>query len=132
LCNEPPYGMVTAINMNTKKVIWQKPLGTAEHNGPFGLPTYLPINIGTPNNGGPIITDGGVVFVAAATDNRLHAFDSKTGKSIWSAKLPAGGQATPMTYSIDGEQYVVIVAGGHYFMQTPPGDYVVAFKLMKK
>lgn len=70
LCNEPPYGMVTAINMNTKKVIWQKPLGTAEHNGPFGLPTYLPINIGTPNNGGPIITDGGVVFVAAATDNR--------------------------------------------------------------
>lgn len=132
LCNEPPYGMVTAINMNTKKVIWQKPLGTAEHNGPFGLPTYLPINIGTPNNGGPIITDGGVAFVGAATDNRLHAFDSKTGKSIWSAKLPAGGQATPMTYSIDGEQYVVIVAGGHYFMQTPPGDYVVAFKLMKK
>ncbi|MCK0786580.1 PQQ-binding-like beta-propeller repeat protein [Acinetobacter pittii] len=62
---------------------------------------YLLIS-STPNNGGPIITDGGVVFVAAATDNRLHAFDSKTGKSIWSAKLPAGGQATPMTYSIDG------------------------------
>ncbi|MEC8886789.1 MAG: membrane-bound PQQ-dependent dehydrogenase, glucose/quinate/shikimate family [Pseudomonadota bacterium] len=131
LCNEPPYGMITAIDMRSKKVLWQHPLGSAEQNGPFGLPTYMPINIGTPNNGGPIITAGGLTFVAAATDNKLHAIDNRTGKLVWTDKLPAGGQATPMTYSVNGEQYVVIMAGGHHFMMTPVGDYVIAYKLKK-
>ncbi|HDQ4074636.1 TPA: pyrroloquinoline quinone-dependent dehydrogenase [Pseudomonas aeruginosa] len=129
LCNEPPFGMITAINMRSQKVIWQKPLGTARANGPFGLPTYLPIEVGTPNNGGPIITAGGLVFVAAATDNLIRAIDIKTGKTLWSDVLPAGGQATPMTYSVGGKQYLVIVAGGHHFMKTPVGDYVVAYAL---
>lgn len=131
LCNEPPYGMITAIDMHTKKVVWQHPLGGAERNGPFGLPTYMPINIGTPNNGGPIITGGGLTFVAAATDDKLRAIDNETGKIVWDAKLPAGGQATPMTYAVNGEQYVVMMAGGHHFMMTPPGDYVIAYKLKK-
>jgi quinoprotein glucose dehydrogenase len=129
LCNKPPYGMITAIDMHTRKVIWQRPLGTARANGPFGLPTGLPINIGTPNNGGPVITAGGLVFVAAATDNLLRAIDITTGKTVWSDVLPAGGQATPMTYEVNGRQFVVIVAGGHHFMRTPPGDYVVAYAL---
>ena len=131
LCNEPPYGMITAIDLHSKRVLWQHPFGSAEHNGPFGLPTYLPINIGTPNNGGPIITAGGLTFVAAATDNKLHALDNRTGKLVWTANLPAGGQATPMTYAINGEQYIVIMAGGHHFMKTPVGDYVIAYKLKK-
>ncbi|UJB18749.1 MULTISPECIES: membrane-bound PQQ-dependent dehydrogenase, glucose/quinate/shikimate family [Lysobacter] len=129
LCNEPPYGMITAIDMHTRKVLWQRPLGTARANGPFGLPTYMPIEVGTPNNGGPIITAGGLVFVAAATDGLIRAIDMKTGKVVWSDVLPAGGQATPMTYEVGGRQYLVMMAGGHHFMQTPVGDYVVAYAL---
>ncbi|MEB3753933.1 membrane-bound PQQ-dependent dehydrogenase, glucose/quinate/shikimate family [Acinetobacter sp. MD2(2019)] len=129
LCSEPPYGMITAIDLHTKSILWQHPLGSAERNGPFNIATHMPINIGTPNNGGPIITAGGLTFVAATTDDKIRAFDNRTGKELWSAVLPAGGQATPMTYSINGEQYLVIMAGGHHFMKTPVGDYLVAFKL---
>lgn len=129
LCNEPPYGMVTAIDMHNRKVIWQHPMGTGRANGPFGIPTHLSVEVGTPNNGGPIITAGGLTFVAATTDNLLRAIDLKTGKVVWTTPLPAGGQSTPMTYSVNGKQYVVIVAGGHHFMQTPPGDYVIAYAL---
>lgn len=129
LCNEPPYGMITAIDMHKRSVLWQRPLGTARANGPFGIPSRLPINIGTPNNGGPIITAGGLVFIAAATDNLIRAIDLNTGETVWSDVLPAGGQATPMTYEVHGKQFVVIVAGGHHFMKTPIGDYVVAYAL---
>ncbi|MBO9664198.1 membrane-bound PQQ-dependent dehydrogenase, glucose/quinate/shikimate family [Dokdonella sp.] len=129
LCNEPPYGMITAIDMHAQKVIWQHPLGTARANGPFGIPTYMPINVGTPNNGGPALTAGDLVFVAAATDNLIRALDLTTGKELWSDVLPAGGQASPMTYAVDGKQFVVQMAGGHHFMMTPPGDYVVAYSL---
>lgn len=132
LCSEPPYGMTTAIDMHTRQVLWQRPLGTARANGPFGLSTGLPIDLGTPNNGGPIITAGGLVFVAAATDNLIRAIDVKTGKVVWSDVLPTGGQATPMTYEINSRQFVVIVAAGHHFMQTPPGDYVIAYALPKR
>jgi quinoprotein glucose dehydrogenase len=129
LCNEPPYGMITAINLHDQKVIWQQPLGTARANGPLGLPTGLPIQIGTPNNGGPAITAGGLVFVAAATDNLLRAIDLKTGKVLWTSVLPGGGQATPMTYTVNGKQYVVQMAGGHHFMETPISDALVAYTL---
>jgi len=129
MCNKPPYGMITAIDMHTRKVLWQRPLGTARANGPWGLPTYLPLNIGTPNNGGPIITAGGLVFVAAATDNQIRAIDMKTGKTVWSDVLPGGGQATPMTYEANGKQYVAIMAGGHHFMMTPVSDDLVVYAL---
>ena len=131
LCSEPPYGMISAIDLHSKKILWQHPLGSAERNGPFNLATHLPINIGTPNNGGPIITAGGLVFVAATTDNKIRAFDQRTGRELWSDTLPAGGQATPMTYSINGEQYLVIMAGGHHFMKTGVSDALVAYKLAK-
>lgn len=131
LCSEPPYGMITAIDLRTKAVLWQHPLGSAERNGPFDLATHMPINIGTPNNGGPITTASGVSFVAATTDDKIRAYDNRNGKELWSDVLPAGGQATPMTYSINGEQYIVIMAGGHHFMKTPIGDYLVAYKLPK-
>ena len=129
MCKEPPYGGIRAIDLKTGKTIWDEPLGLATENGPFGIPLKLPIRIGLPNNGGPLVTAGGLIFIAAATDNRLRAIDIKTGKVVWSAKLPAGGQATPMTYEARGQQFVVIMAGGHHFMGTPVGDYVVAFAL---
>jgi quinoprotein glucose dehydrogenase len=81
-----------------------------------------------PNLGGPVITASGLVFIAASLDERIRAFDLTTGKVLWQAKLPAGGQATPMTYSINGRQYVVIADGG-YKDSSPRGDYVIAYAL---
>ncbi|WP_215745364.1 MULTISPECIES: pyrroloquinoline quinone-dependent dehydrogenase [Gluconobacter] len=130
MCNRPPYGMITAIDMkHGQKVLWQHPLGTARANGPWGLPTGLPWEIGTPNNGGSVVTAGGVVFIAAATDNQIRAIDEHTGKVVWSAVLPGGGQANPMTYEANGHQYVAIMAGGHHFMMTPVSDQLVVYAL---
>jgi len=129
LCKQPPYGGIRAIDIATGKTIWDRPFGTARTNGPFGIPSMLPITIGTPNNGGAVVTASGLVFIAAATDNLIRAIDLRTGKTIWSDVLPAGGQATPMTYEMNGKQYVVIYAGGHHFMETPIGDEVIAYAL---
>jgi quinoprotein glucose dehydrogenase len=86
---------------------------------------------GSPNLGGSIVTAGGLVFVAATDDGNFRAFDIETGKELWAFQLPAGAQATPMTYQIraDGKQYVVICAGGHARLRTQLGDYVIAFAL---
>ncbi|MGN6159845.1 MAG: pyrroloquinoline quinone-dependent dehydrogenase, partial [Devosia sp.] len=129
LCTQPPYGGIRAIDLKTGKTLWDHPLGDARANGPFGLPTFLPVRIGTPNNGGSLITASGLVFIAATTDNVFRAFDIRTGKQVWSTQLPAGGQANPMTYSIDGKQVVAIFAGGHHFMKTPVGDYLEVYGL---
>ena len=111
--------------------MWDRPLGEARTNGPFYIPSMLPVTIGTPNNGGSVVTAGGLVFIAAATDNLIRAIDIESGRTVWQARLPAGGQATPMTYEENGRQYLVIMAGGHHFMETPVGDEVVAYALPK-
>jgi len=129
LCKEPPYGGIRAFDLASGETLWDRPLGTARQNGPFGIPSYLPFEIGTPNNGGSIVTASGLIFIAAATDNLIRAIDLRTGATMWNDVLPAGGQATPMTYEHDGRQYVVIMAGGHHFMQTPIGDALVAYAL---
>jgi quinoprotein glucose dehydrogenase len=131
MCTQPPYGGIRAIELKTGKTLWDEPLGEARANGPFGIPSLLPIKIGTPNNGGPLITAGGVIFIAAATDNLIRAIDLKTGKVLWQDKLPAGGQATPMAFEADGREYIAFMAGGHHFMHTPVGDYVIAYALPK-
>ena len=132
LCKEPPYGGIRAIDMRDGRTVWDRPLGTARRNGPFGLPTGLPINIGTPNNGGSVVTSSGRICIAAATDDLIRAIDINTGETVWSAPLPAGGQANPMIYTQNGREYVVIAAGGHHFMETPAGDYVLAWALPEK
>ncbi len=129
LCKEPPYGGIAAIDLNTREVLWDRPFGSARKNGPFGIPSMLPVDIGTPNNGGGVITASGLFFIAAATDDILRAIDIETGEEIWHDVLPAGGQATPMTYEAEGRQIVVINAGGHDFMETPIGDYFIAYAL---
>lgn len=129
LCKEPPYGGIRAINMADGKIIWDRAFGTARTNGPFGIPSMLPFTIGTPNNGGAVVTAGGLVFIAAATDNLIRAIDLRTGKTIWQDVLPGGGQATPMTYEANGKQYLVIMAGGHHFMETPVSDALIAYAL---
>jgi quinoprotein glucose dehydrogenase len=131
LCKQPPYGGIRAIDLKTGGTLWDRALGEASRNGPFGIPSLLPIDIGTPNAGGPIVTAGGLVFIAAATDDLIRAIDIETGRTVWQDKLPAGGQATPMTYEADGVQYLVIMAGGHHFMETPIGDDLVAYAVPK-
>ena len=111
-------------------MLWEVPLGTTRDL--VASKIYLPISVGsgTPNLGGPIVTAGSVVFIGAAMDNYLRAFDIETGRELWKGRLPAGGQATPMTYRLpNGRQYVVIAAGGHGKMGTTRGDHVVAFAL---
>lgn len=129
LCTQPPYGRIRAIDLATGKTLWDHPFGTAQRNGPFGIPSYLPFQIGTPNNGGALTTASGLIFVAATTDDHLRAIDLATGKTLWSTELPAGGQAAPISYEQGGKQYVVIMAGGHHSMKTPAGDELIAYTL---
>jgi len=129
LCKKPPYGGIRAISLRTGQTLWDRPLGEARRNGPFGIPSMLPVTIGTPNNGGPLVTAGGLAFIAATTDNVFRAIDLRTGKTVWQDILPAGGQATPITYAVNGRQYVVLMTGGHHFMETPIGDQVIAYAL---
>jgi len=129
LCKEPPYGGIAAIDLTTRQVLWDKPFGTARKNGPFRIPSMLPFDIGTPNNGGSVVTAGGLIFIASATDDLIRAIDIDTGETIWTDELPAGGQAGPMVYEAGGRQFLVINAAGHNFMQTPIGDYFIAYAL---
>jgi quinoprotein glucose dehydrogenase len=129
MCKQPPYGGLRAIDLATGETIWDRPLGSARANGPFGIRSRLPFTIGTPNNGGPIVTAAGLIFIAATTDDMIRAFDIETGEELWSDVLPAGGQATPITFEQDGRQYLALMAGGHAFMETPAGDYVLAWAL---
>jgi quinoprotein glucose dehydrogenase len=118
-CTNPPWGTIAAVDLFSGQKVWDVPLG-----GIAGEPT------GSPNSGGAIVTAGGLVFTAAAeADNFLRAFDVETGKEIWKTELRAGGQATPMTYSINGKQYLLIAAGGHGNPGSKQGDYVIAFAL---
>jgi quinoprotein glucose dehydrogenase len=126
-CNPPPWGKLHAIDMHTGRILWSVPLGTTEELLPMS--EYLLGNIGVPNVGGPIVTAGGLVFIGAAMDDYLRAFDARTGAELWKGRLPAGGQATPMTYVWKGKQYVVIAAGGHSKLGTRRGDTVMAFAL---
>ncbi|WP_110686103.1 membrane-bound PQQ-dependent dehydrogenase, glucose/quinate/shikimate family [Salinicola aestuarinus] len=129
LCKQPPYGHIRAIELASGDTLWDRPLGTARANGPWGIRSGLPIDIGTPNNGGSVVTAGGLIFIAAATDDLIRAIDIESGDTVWQAPLPAGGQANPMVYEANGRQYLVIVATGHHFMETPTGDYVIAYAL---
>ncbi|UYC13881.1 membrane-bound PQQ-dependent dehydrogenase, glucose/quinate/shikimate family [Xanthomonas sp. CFBP 8445] len=129
LCKQPPYGGIRAIDLASGKTLWDRPFGSARGNGPFGIHSGLPIEIGTPNNGGAVVSANGLIFIAAATDDMIRAIDLASGKTLWQAKLPAGGQATPMVYAVDGREYLVIVAAGHHFMETKRGDYVIAYAL---
>jgi len=121
-CTPPPWGALTAIDVDRGAVQWETPFGSVNP-----IP-FLPSNIGSPNLGGSM-TSGGVVFIAAAMDELFRAFDVESGKELWHAELPASAQASPMTYSTGGRQFVVIAAGGHGKLHTKRGDAVVAFAL---
>ena len=122
---KPPWGTLNAIDLNTGEYRWRVTLGEWPELTAKGVPPT-----GTENYGGPAVTAGGLVFIAASRDEHLRAFDRKTGKELWKAKLPAAGYATPATYSVNGRQYVVIACGGGK-IGTKSGDAYVAFALPK-
>ncbi len=124
-CVKPPWGTLAAMDLGSGKIAWQVPLGTSEDLAPWPFKDIQ----GMPAIGGPIVTAGGLIFISAALDDYLRAFDVTTGKELWRGRLPAGGQATPMTYASGGRQFVVIAAGGHGGAGTTLGDYLVAFTL---
>jgi glucose dehydrogenase len=114
-CQQPPWGELTAVNANTGDIAWKAPLGNYDE---LGIK-----NTGTPNVGESIATAGGLVFIAAANDSRIRAFSSKTGEELWSARMEATGNATPITYQgRDGQQYVVIAAGGPGHLRNVGGE----------
>ncbi|MCE0489190.1 glucose/quinate/shikimate family membrane-bound PQQ-dependent dehydrogenase [Pantoea sp. Mb-10] len=129
-CQAPPFGTLSAIDMKTRQIVWQVPVGTVQDTGPFGIKMHAQMPIGMPTLGGTLATQGGLVFIAGTQDYYLRAFDSATGKEVWKARLPVGSQGGPMSYVSpkDGKQYIVISAGGA--RQSPDrGDYVIAFAL---
>lgn len=131
-CQEPPYGTLTAIDLASRKIAWQIPLGTVEDTGPMGLASNMHIPIGMPTRGGPVTTSSGLIFMAGTQDYYLRALDVRTGDELWKGRLPVGAETTPMTYVSpkSGRQFVLISAGGAEASEEM-GDYIIAFALPK-
>lgn len=131
-CQQPPWGMISAVDLRSHKLLWSHPFGTGRDSGPFGIPSGLPFEIGVPNTGGAVLTRSGLAFIGATQDRYLRAYELASGRELWRRRLPAGGQATPMTFwsQRSGRQFVVIAAGGHPGLA--PGhasDHLVAYAL---
>ena len=127
-CKQPAWGFVAGVDLQSNQIVWKKRIGTIRDSLPklFQLP---PMKIGVPGLGGSISTAGNVMFVSATQDDYLRAYDTSNGNLLWQARLPAGGQATPMTYAVNGKQYVVQMAGGHGSFGTKMGDSLIAYTL---
>jgi quinoprotein glucose dehydrogenase len=125
-CTKPPWNMLVAVDMAAGKILWQVPFGRLDKL----TPVPIPLNFGAPTAGGPIVTAGGLIFIGATPDNRVHAYDIETGEEVWTWQAPTSAMATPMTYAVDGRQYVVFAAGGHsWYDAKGVDDYVIAFAL---
>ncbi|MEX1147286.1 MAG: membrane-bound PQQ-dependent dehydrogenase, glucose/quinate/shikimate family [Sphingomonadales bacterium] len=135
-CQQPPWSRLSAVDLASGELLWSQPLGTGQETGPLGIRSRVPVNVGVPSIGGAITTAGGLTFVGASVDRTFRAFESSTGRLLWSARLPSSANATPSTYRSErsGRQFVVVAAGGHRSM--PMGakgvDDIVAFALPKE
>jgi len=133
-CHAPPWGVIAAVDLQTGALLWQRPAGSIEDVSLAGVKARLPIPLGMPTLGGPLVTSSGLVFHGGTQDYYLRAFDTQTGDELWKGRLPVGAQATPMSYlsPTSGRQFVVIAAGGApYPHSTEPGDYILAYALPK-
>lgn len=119
---KPPWGTLTAINLNTTEIVWKDTLGDYPELKAKGIHT------GTQNYGGPVVTAGGIIFIAATSDSKIRGFNKRTGQLLWEADLPAPGFATPAVYNLNGKQYIVIACGGGK-LNTKSADAYIAFTL---
>jgi quinoprotein glucose dehydrogenase len=128
-CTAPPWEFLVAVDMAQGEIKWKVPFGILDKL----MPVPIPLKYGTPAAGGPIITAGGLIFIGATADARVRAYDVETGEQVWERKIPTAAQATPMTYEVDGRQYIVFAAGGHsWFYSQGIDDYLLAFALPEK
>ena len=130
-CTQPPFGKIAVVDLDTRRLLWSRPLGKASDSGPMGWASQLAYPLGVPNTGGSLTTRAGLVFIGATQEKAIRAFDSVTGAKLWEARLPAGGHASPMTYISPRarRQFVVIAAGGNAPLGSGAGDAVIAFAL---
>jgi len=141
-CMQPPYGTIGVVDLETKELLWQKPIGTAKETGPLNIPTRLPLTVGTPQTGGTVTTAGGLIFSAGAFDNTVRATGVFDGQELWNESIPFTAQGTPMTYlSPEGKQTLIVVVpvfnstrGSGYEPlaaedEDPLGGYVFAYRL---
>ncbi|MBK1796248.1 membrane-bound PQQ-dependent dehydrogenase, glucose/quinate/shikimate family [Devosia sp. WQ 349] len=127
-CIDPPYGYISAVDLNTGKLLWSNTFGSSKGQGALGIKVPFELPMGTPTHGGSMITAGGLGFISAASDNIFRAYDLKTGEVVWQYELPAAGGA-PISYTLDGEQYITIMAGGQGAIQSRYSTKMVSFKL---
>lgn len=128
-CIAPPWGFISAIDLRTKDVAWSRPFGTGYDTGPMGIPSRTKWQIGTPSDATGVVTAGGITFIGAAVDQFVRAYNSQTGELLWEDRVPAGTQASPLTYMHNGRQYFVMVVGGHARIPTKIGDSIIAWAL---
>lgn len=133
-CQQPPYGRINAVDLKTGKLVWSRIFGTSRDSGPLALPTFVPIPMGVPNIGGSVATASGVTFIGATQEHMFRAYETTTGRLLWKARLPAGGNASPTTYwsNASGRQFVVIAAGGHGAMLSGASDQLIAYTLPER
>jgi quinoprotein glucose dehydrogenase len=133
-CIAPPYSRLTAVDLESRKVVWSKPIGTARDLKVLGIPAMLPIEMGIPTIGSSLATRSGLVFIGAVPEKTFRAFNSVTGQEVWSSRLSSAAISGPMTYwSEESErQFVVVAAGGNVVVGAEPGDSIVAYALPKK
>ncbi|MBZ8132538.1 membrane-bound PQQ-dependent dehydrogenase, glucose/quinate/shikimate family [Afifella sp. IM 167] len=124
-CQAPPWGYVAGADLTTGEIAYMHQNGTVRDRAPVPVP----FNMGVPDLGGPVLTGGNLAFISGTLDYYVRAFDATTGRKLWQSRLPAGGQATPMTYAVDGKQYLLVVAGGHGSLGTKTGDSIIAYAL---
>jgi len=125
-CTKPPWSTLAAVDLGSGEILWQKPLGSLRNLAPWPVRWFVK---GGLEMGGPMVTAGGLVFIGATSDGFFRAIDIDTGKELWKDRLPATGNAVPMTYVHEGHQYVVIAAGGHFTSPLPSSDHLLAYRL---
>lgn len=132
-CTAPPFATISAIDLRTHKLVWHKSFGTAASSGPFGFKSHLPLPMGVPTMGGSLATRTGLTFIGASPDGYLRAIETTTGREVWKTKPPVPAFSTPISYlsAKSGRQFIVMSDGGLKLMNTPQGDYIVAYALPK-
>jgi quinoprotein glucose dehydrogenase len=133
-CQRPPYGMLSAVDLKTHKLLWSHPFGTSRNSGPLGMQLPVSLPMGSPNIGGAVVTASGVGFIAATLDQYFRAIDVRTGQELWKTQLPSAAFANPISYTgpRSGRQFVVIAVGGNSLMAKPHGLYITAFALPER